>query len=197
MPDARPGRVRVAVLISGAGSNMAALIDAARDDDAPFDVVLVLSNRADAGGLAVAEAKGVAVDVVEHAAFGKDRAAHEKAVQAVLDAHAVEVVALAGYMRLLTPFLVGRWAGRMLNIHPSLLPKYPGLDTHARAIAAGDAEAGCSVHLVTEGVDEGPVLARSVVPVLPDDIPASLSQRVLAAEHTLYPRALADFCRSR
>ena len=197
MAEVRTGRVRLAILISGAGSNMAALIDAARDDDAPFDVVLVLSNRADAGGLAVAEAKGVAVGVVEHAAFGKDRAAHEKAVQAVLDAHAVEVVALAGYMRLLTPFLVGRWAARMLNIHPSLLPKYPGLDTHARAIAAGDAEAGCSVHLVTEGVDEGPVLARSAVPVLPDDIPASLSQRVLAAEHTLYPRALADFCRSR
>ena len=195
MPDARPGRVRVAVLISGAGSNMAALIDAGRGSDAPFDVVLVLSNRAAAGGLAVAEAKGVATAVVEHAAVGPDRAAHEQAVQAVLDAHAVEVVALAGYMRLLTPWLVGRWAGRMLNIHPSLLPKYPGLHTHARAIAAGDAEAGCSVHLVTEGVDEGPVLARSTVPVLPDDTPASLSQRVLAAEHALYPRALAEFCR--
>ena len=190
-------RRRVAVLISGAGSNMAALIDAAGQSDAPFEVVLVLSNKPDAGGLAVAEAKGVPTAVVDHIPFGKDRAAHEQAIQTVLETHGVEVVALAGYMRLLTPFLVGCWAGRMLNIHPSLLPKYPGLDTHARAIAAGDAEAGCTVHLVTEGVDEGPVLGQAAVPIQPDDIPASLAQRVLAAEHTLYPRALADFCRSR
>ena len=195
MPAGSPGRVRVAVLISGAGSNMAALIDAGREAAAPFEVVLVLSNRADAGGLAVASAKGVAVAVVDHAPFGKDRAAHEQAIHTALETHAVEVVALAGYMRLLTPWLVGRWAGRMLNIHPSLLPKYPGLDTHARAIAAGDAEAGCSVHLVTEGVDEGPVIGQATVPVLPDDTPASLAQRVLAAEHALYPRALGDFCR--
>lgn len=195
MDDARPGRVRVAVLISGAGSNMAALIDAGRDLAAPFEVVLVLSNRPEAGGLAVASAKGVAVAVVDHSPFGRDREAHERAVQTVLDSHAVEVVALAGYMRLLTPWLVGRWAGRMLNIHPSLLPKYPGLDTHARALAAGDAEAGCTVHLVTEGVDDGPVLGQASVPILPDDTPASLAQRVLAAEHELYPRVLADFCR--
>ena len=196
MPGARTGRIRVAVLISGAGSNMAALIDAADHNDAPFEVVLVLSNKAEAGGLAVAEAKGVSGAVVDHAAFGRDRAAHEQAVQTVLEAHGVEVVALAGYMRLLTPFLVGRWAGRMLNIHPSLLPKYPGLDTHARALAAGDAEAGCTVHLVTEGVDDGPVLGQSVVPVLDDDTPASLAQRVLASEHRLYPQAVADFCRT-
>ena len=189
-------RKRVAVLISGAGSNMAALIDAVGQADAPFEVVLVLSNKPGAGGLAVAEAKGVATAVVEHATFGKDRTAHEHAVQTVLEAHGVEVVALAGYMRLLTPFLVGRWAGRMLNIHPSLLPKYPGLDTHARAIAAGDTEAGCTVHLVTEGVDDGPVLGQAVVPVLDDDTPASLAQRVLASEHRLYPQALADFCRT-
>ncbi len=195
MPAARSGRVRVAVLISGAGSNMAALIDAAGQPDAPFEVVLVVSNKAGAGGLAVAEAKGVLTAVVDHLAFGKDRAAHEQAVQTVLEAHGVEVVALAGYMRLLTPFLVGRWAGRMLNIHPSLLPKYPGLDTHARAIAAGDAEAGCTVHLVTEGVDDGPVLGQAPVPVLDDDTPGSLAQRVLAAEHALYPRVLGDFCR--
>lgn len=195
MPHARTGPVRVAVLISGAGSNMAALIDASREPDAPFEVVLVLSNKAEAGGLAVAEAKGVATAVVPHGPFAGDRAAHERAVQAVLEAQDVEVVALAGYMRLLTPFLVGRWAGRMLNIHPSLLPKYPGLDTHARAIAAGDAEAGCSVHLVTEGVDDGPVLGQGIVPVLPDDTPASLAQRVLTAEHRLYARALSDFCR--
>lgn len=196
MPESRTGRVRVAVLISGAGSNMAALIDAAGQADAPFEVVLVLSNKAGAGGLAVAEAKGVATAVVDHGAFGKERTAHEQAIQTVLESHAVEVVALAGYMRLLTPFLVGRWAGRMLNIHPSLLPNYPGLDTHARAIAAGDAEAGCTVHLVSEGVDDGPVLGQAAVPVMAEDTPASLAQRVLASEHRLYPQALADFCRA-
>jgi formyltetrahydrofolate-dependent phosphoribosylglycinamide formyltransferase len=195
MPDVDTGRVRVAVLISGAGSNMAALIDAAREAGAPFEIAVVISNRPDAGGLAVAEAKGVATAVVDHSPFGRDREAHERAVQTVLEAHGVGFVALAGYMRLLTPWLVGRWAGRMLNIHPSLLPKYPGLDTHARAIAAGDAEAGCTVHLVTDGVDDGPVLAQARVPVLPDDTPGSLAQRVLAAEHGLYPQALADVCR--
>jgi phosphoribosylglycinamide formyltransferase 1 len=196
MPEARTGRVRAAVLISGAGSNMAALIDAAGQPDAPFEVVLVLSNKPEAGGLAIAEAKGVPAVAVDHARFGKDRTAHEQAIQTVLEAHSVEVVALAGYMRLLTPFLVERWAGRMLNIHPSLLPKYPGLDTHARAVAAGDAEAGCTVHLVTEGVDDGPVLGQAAVPVLENDTPASLAQRVLAAEHRLYPQALTDFCRT-
>ena len=195
MPDTSTGRVRVAVLISGAGSNMAALIDAATRAGAPFEVVLVLSNKPDAGGLALAENMGVATAVVDHTPFGKDRAAHEQAIQSTLDAHRVEVVALAGYMRLLTPFLVGRWAGRMLNIHPSLLPKYPGLDTHARALAAGDAEAGCTVHLVTDGVDEGPVLGQARVPIEPGDTPGTLARRVLSAEHDLYPRALADFCR--
>lgn len=190
-------RTRVAVLISGSGSNMAALADAARAEDAPFEIALVLSNRPGAGGLAIAREKGLAVAVVDHRPFGADREAHERAVDAALTAHAVEVVALAGYMRLLTPWLVQRWAGRMLNIHPSLLPKYPGLDTHARALAAGDLEAGCTVHLVTEGVDEGPVLAQAAVPLLPDDTPASLAQRVLTAEHALYPRALADFCRAQ
>jgi len=196
MPPNRPGCVRVAVLISGAGSNMAALIDAGTDAAVPFDVAVVISNKADAGGLAVAETKGVATAVVEHGPFGRNREAHERAVQAVLEAHDIEVVALAGYMRVLTPWLVGLWAGRMLNIHPSLLPKYPGLDTHARALAARDAEGGCSVHLVSEGVDEGRVLDQSSIPVLADDTPASLSQRVLTAEHELYPRALAAFCRT-
>ncbi len=188
------GRVRVAILISGAGSNMAALIDAAARPEASFEVVLVVSNDPRAGGLAVAEAKGVPVFTLAHQPFGPDRAAHEAAIQARLAAADVEVVALAGYMRLLTPWFVGRWAGRMLNIHPSLLPKYPGLNTHARAIAAGDAVAGCSVHLVTEGVDEGPVLAQAEVPILAGDTPESLAQRVLNAEHGLYPRALADLC---
>lgn len=181
---------RVAVLISGAGSNMAALIDAGAQADATFEVALVVSNVPDAGGLAIAEAKGVKVVTVDHRPFGKDREAHERIVQGLLEAHDIEAVALAGYMRLLTPFLVGMWAGRMLNIHPSLLPKYPGLDTHARAIAAGDAEAGCTVHLVTEGVDEGPILGQARVPVLADDTPLSLSQRVRVAEHQLYVACL-------
>lgn len=197
MPIPSSGRVRVAVLISGAGSNMAALVDAARETSCPFEVALVLSNRPDAGGLAVAREKGVAVAAVDHRPFGKDREAHERAVDAELVEHGIEVVALAGYMRLLTPWLVRRWEGRMLNIHPSLLPKYPGLDTHARALAAGDDEAGCTVHLVTEGVDEGPVLARTAVPVLADDTPASLAQRVLTAEHRLYAATLSDFCRAQ
>lgn len=190
------GRVRVAILISGGGSNMAALIDATTLPDAPFEIVLVLSNDPEAGGLAVARSKGVRAVAIDHRPFGKDRAAHEAAIQAELDAVSVQVVALAGYMRVLTPWLVGRWSGRMLNIHPSLLPSYPGLDTHARAIAAGDAEAGCTVHIVTDGVDEGPILARSAVPIVQDDTPASLAKRVLQAEHALYPRALADFCRT-
>lgn len=189
-------KTRVAVLISGAGSNMAALIDAGTQADAPFEVVLVVSNTPDAGGLTLAGARGVKAVAVDHRPFGKDREAHERVIQGLLEAHDVRVVALAGYMRLLTPWLVGRWAGRMLNIHPSLLPKYPGLDTHARAIAAGDAETGCTVHLVTEGVDEGPILGQARVPVLPDDTPLSLSERVRVAEHGLYPAALAGFCRA-
>jgi len=191
------GKTRVAVLISGTGSNMAALIDAGQAPDSPFEVVLVLSNIPDAGGLAVAAGKGVAALALDHRRFGKYRPAHEAVLDALLTRHGVQIVALAGYMRLLTPWLVGRWAGRMLNIHPSLLPKYPGLDTHARAIAAGDAEAGCTVHLVTEGVDEGPILAQARVPVRPGDTAQTLARRVLVAEHALYPAALADLCRSR
>ena len=187
--------IRVAVLISGAGSNMAALIDAGRAPDAPFEVVLVVSNRPDAGGLAVAEAKGVPVVSVDHRLYG-EREVHERAIDVALTDAGVRVVSLAGYMRLLTPWLVERWAGRMLNIHPSLLPMYPGLDTHARALTAGDAEAGCTVHLVTDGVDDGPALAQARVPVLADDTPASLAERVRVAEHALYPRTLADFCRA-
>lgn len=189
-------RVNVAVLISGAGSNMAALIDAASQDDSPFRVVLVLSNVPDAGGLAIAAAKGVSTARVDHRLWKGDREGHERAIDAILADHGVETVALAGYMRILTPWLVTRWSGRMLNIHPSLLPLYPGLDTHARAIAAGDTEAGSTVHLVTDGVDEGPILAQARVPILADDTPASLAERVKGAEHRLYPQALADFCRT-
>lgn len=194
MPEAGP--VRVAVLISGAGSNMAALIDAGQQAGAPFEVALVLSNKPAAGGLAVAAAKGVPVATVDHVLFGRDREAHEKAIDAALRLHGIGVVALAGYMRVLTPWMVDRWAGRMINIHPSLLPLYQGLDTHARALADGRTEAGCSVHMVSEGVDEGRILAQTAVPIVANDTPDSLAQRVLAAEHLLYPRALADFCRT-
>ncbi|WP_339928628.1 phosphoribosylglycinamide formyltransferase [uncultured Brevundimonas sp.] len=196
MPIRIPGRRRVAVLISGAGSNMAALIAAGQAPDAPFEVVLVIANTPEAGGLAIAGAAGVPALTIDHRPYGKDRAAHEQAINAMLDEHGVEVVALAGYMRLLTPWLVGRWAGRMLNIHPSLLPLYPGLDTHARAIAAGDSEAGCTVHIVTEGVDEGPALGQARVPVRDDDTPATLAERVKVAEHQLYPHVLSTYCRT-
>ena len=191
--------VRVAVLISGAGSNMAALIDAAnagaeRAGGASHEVVLVVSNRPDADGLAIAEAKGVTALAIDHRPFGKDREGHERAVHDALIQAGVQVIALAGYMRILTPWLVRSWAGRMLNIHPSLLPLYPGLDTHGRAIAAGDAEAGCTVHLVTDGVDEGPILGQARVPILTGDTAETLSERVRVAEHGLYPKVLAAFC---
>ena len=183
--------VRVAVLISGTGSNLRALVEGAGD---AYSVALVLSNRPEAPGLAWAADRGIATLALPHAPFGKDRQAHEAAIDDALRAHDIQVVALAGYMRVLTPWLVGRWSGRMLNIHPSLLPKYPGLDTHRRAIEAGDAEAGCTVHLVSEGVDEGPVLDQARVPVLDGDTPETLAARVLEAEHRLYPAALERFC---
>ncbi len=175
---------------------MAALIEASRASEAKYEVALVLSNRPDAGGLELARGAGIEAVAVDHRPFGKDREAHERAVQAELERAGVEVVALAGYMRLLTPWLVRKWDGRMLNIHPSLLPLYPGLDTHARAVAAGDVEAGCTVHLVTEGVDEGPILGQTRVPILPGDDAATLADRVLISEHGLYPRILDEFCRS-
>ncbi|MDO9609203.1 MAG: phosphoribosylglycinamide formyltransferase [Brevundimonas sp.] len=195
MSSPAASHVRVAVLISGTGSNMAALIDAGQVADSGYEVALVLSNIDGAGGLAIAAAKGVQTVSIPHKPFGKDREAHERAVDEALRAARVEVIALAGYMRILTPWLVRAWDGRMLNIHPSLLPLYPGLDTHARAIAAGDAEAGCTVHLVTEGVDEGPILGQARVPIIDGDTPASLAERVKTAEHRLYPQVLGAFCR--
>ncbi|HEV2083302.1 MAG TPA: phosphoribosylglycinamide formyltransferase [Brevundimonas sp.] len=188
-------RVPVAVLISGAGSNMAAIADAARMPDAAFEVRAVISNVPGAGGLALAEARGIPAVVVDHRAFGQDRRNHEQAIHAVLEAHGVEVVALAGYMRLLTPWLVSAWEGRMLNIHPSLLPRHPGLDTHGRALKAGDVEAGCTVHVVIDDVDAGPILGQSRVPVLPGDDVHALAARVRTAEHELYPAVLDRFCR--
>ncbi len=185
-------KVRVAVLISGRGSNMEALIKAARAPDYPAEIVLVLSNKPDAAGLEIARGLGVQAEAVPAKPFGKDREAHERALDERLRAAGVEIVCLAGYMRLLTPYLVGRWAGRMLNIHPSLLPEFPGLDTHARALAAGETKHGCTVHLVTEGMDEGPVMAQAEVRVLPGDTEEALAARVLAQEHRIYPAVLAQ-----
>jgi phosphoribosylglycinamide formyltransferase-1 len=184
---------RVGILISGRGSNMAALLEAARDPAFPAEIVVVLSNRPDAGGLAVAAAAGVAAAAIDHRPFKGDRAEHERAIDRELRKAGAEVVCLAGYMRLLTPFLVDAWAGRMLNIHPSLLPAFPGLDTHARALAAGAKLHGCTVHLVTQAMDEGPILAQAAVPVLAGDTEDDLAARVLRQEHALYPAALAAF----
>jgi formyltetrahydrofolate-dependent phosphoribosylglycinamide formyltransferase len=184
---------RVGVLISGRGSNMVALADAARDAAYPAEIALVVSNDPAAAGLALAAARGIATVAIAHRPYRRDRAAHEAAIAAALDDAGVEIVCLAGYMRLLTPFLVGRYAGRMLNIHPSLLPAFPGLDTHARALEAGVRFHGCTVHLVTEAMDEGPILAQAAVPVRPGDDADALAARVLAEEHLLYAAALARY----
>ncbi len=184
-------RAKIAILISGAGTNMAALLYASRMADAPFEVVLVASNDAEAPGLALAALEGVPTFALSHK--GMTRAAHDAAMEtAVLEAGADHIV-LAGYMRILSDGFVARWAGRMLNIHPSLLPKYKGLDTFARAIAAGDSHAGASVHLVTPELDAGEVLAQAKVAIAADDTPESLAARVRFAEHQLYPRAVADY----
>jgi formyltetrahydrofolate-dependent phosphoribosylglycinamide formyltransferase len=187
-------RKRVAVLISGRGSNFKALLDAQSAVDCPYEIALVVSNVEDAAGLDIARAAGVATFAKSHK--GLKRAEFDALVDAELRAHDIEAVALAGYMRLLSPGFVEGWAGRMVNIHPSLLPLYKGLDTHARAIEAGDAKHGCSVHLVTAGLDEGPVLAQAEVPILPGDTPDTLAARVLVEEHRLYPLALAELVRT-
>lgn len=187
-------RTKVGVLISGRGSNMAALIEAARAPGYPAEIALVLSNRPQAPGLETAAAAGVETLAIDHQPFGKgpaEREAHERELDAALRAHGVEIVALAGYMRVLTPWLVGQWRGRMLNVHPSLLPLFPGLETHRRALEAGVKLHGCTVHLVSEGVDEGPILGQAAVPVLEGDTEETLAARVLKAEHRLYPACLA------
>lgn len=188
--DDTMSRKRVAVLISGRGSNMAALIDAAGDDAFPAEIVLVLSNRPDAGGLTVARQAGIATETVDHTAFGKDRAAFERRLQEKLTQHRIDLVGLAGFMRLLTPGFVGQWAGRMLNIHPALLPAFKGLDTHRRALAAGVKIHGASVHFVVPEMDSGPIVAQGAVPVHDGDTEATLAARVLAVEHRIYPLAL-------
>jgi phosphoribosylglycinamide formyltransferase-1 len=185
---------RVAILISGGGSNMVALLRDMAEDRAAVPV-LVASNDPAAQGLDRAAALGVPTAAVDHRAFAGDRAAFEAALLVPLLAARPDILCLAGFMRVLTPGFVDRFRGRMLNIHPSLLPLYPGLHTHARALAAGDREAGCTVHVVTPVLDDGPVLGQARVPVLPGDTEATLGARVLAMEHRLYPAVLRRFVR--
>ncbi len=181
---------RVAVLISGRGSNMTALIEAAKAADYPAVIAVVISNRADAAGLERARAENIATAVVDHRPFGDDREAFERALDAELRRHRVDLVCLAGFMRLFTPNFVERWSGRMLNIHPALLPQFKGLHTHRRALAAGVREHGATVHFVVPEMDAGPIIAQDAVPVLEGDTEESLAERVLAVEHRLYPQAL-------
>ena len=181
---------RVAILISGRGSNMASLIAAAKDDSYPAEIALVVSNRPDAAGLDHAKRQGIATAVVDHTRYGKDRAAFEHALQDVLTAHRIELVCLAGFMRLLTPWFVGQWQGRMLNIHPALLPAFKGLHTHERALEAGVKTHGATVHFVSAEMDSGEIIAQAEVPVLAGDTPDTLAARVLEAEHRIYPQAL-------
>jgi phosphoribosylglycinamide formyltransferase-1 len=183
-------RKRVAVLISGRGSNMAALIEAAKDKSYPAEIALVLSNQTDAGGLVTAHSGGIATEAIDHTLFGKDRPAFERAMQAVLDAHHIDLVCLAGFMRLLSPTFVGQWQNRMLNIHPALLPAFKGLDTHKRALDAGAKVHGATVHFVVPEMDAGPIIMQGAVAVRDDDTEPSLAARVLAVEHRIYPEAL-------
>ncbi len=189
-------KTRVAILISGGGSNMAALLDSMGPDH-PAEPVLVLSNRPEAGGLAKARARGVPTAVVDHRPYRGDRAGFEAAMSRELEGARADLLCFAGFMRILTPGFITRWNGRMLNIHPSLLPKYKGLNTHVRAIEAGDAEAGCTVHEVTADLDGGPILGQASVPILPGETAERLAARVLEQEHRLYPAVLRDFVLSK
>jgi phosphoribosylglycinamide formyltransferase 1 len=184
------GRKRTAVLISGRGSNMRALIEHARNPSYPAEIVLVLSNRPDAAGLAFAKESNIPCAVVDHRIYA-GREEFERSMQLVLELHRIELICLAGFMRMLTPWFIGQWQGRLLNIHPALLPAYRGLDTHARALADGAKIHGCTVHFVSQEMDEGPIIAQAEVSVLDADTPESLAARVLAQEHILYPAALA------
>lgn len=178
---------RIAILISGRGSNMRALVEQAED----YEVALVASNKPEAPGLTWASERGLRTWSLE--SKGTDKEQYDRTLSAALDQYSVGTIALAGFMRILTPWFVDQWDGRIVNIHPSLLPKYRGLDTHSRAIAAGDSLAGCSVHLVTAELDAGEVLGQAQVPILASDTPGALEQRVLAAEHQLYPKVLNEF----
>ena len=183
---------RIVVLISGQGSNLDAIVRASEAQDWPGRVVAVISNRAEARGLQSAQAKGIATAALDHKAFA-DRAAFDAALADLIDGHAPDLVVLAGFMRILTPAFVARYEGRMLNIHPSLLPAFTGLNTHRRALEEGCKVTGATVHFVSADLDHGPIVAQAVVPVLPGDDEAALARRVLAAEHELYPRAVGWF----
>ncbi|MEQ3747512.1 MAG: phosphoribosylglycinamide formyltransferase [Henriciella sp.] len=187
--------LRLAILISGRGSNMESILQAAEAEDYPLEPALVLSNRPNAAGLKIAEGMGIQTKSVDHTLFGKDREAFEVAMHVALKESKIDIIALAGFMRILTPWFVNKWVGRLVNIHPSLLPKYPGLNTHQRAIDAGDAHAGCSVHWVTEGVDEGQVIDQAKVAIATGETAASLAEKILPLEHALYPVALAKAAR--
>jgi phosphoribosylglycinamide formyltransferase 1 len=181
---------RVAILISGRGSNMAALIEAAKAKDFPAEIVVVISNRTDAGGLATASRNGIATVAIESKPFGKDRAAFEATLQAALDQHKVELICLGGFMRLFTAGFVQHWYGRMLNIHPSLLPSFPGLEPQNQALRAGVKISGATVHFVIPETDAGPIVMQGAVAVLDDDTPDTLAARILTVEHRIYPNAL-------
>src|SRR5436309_932709 len=181
---------RVAILISGRGSNMVALIEAARPADFPAEIVLVISNRADAPGLEKAKASGIPTVVIESSSFGKDRAGFEAVLQSTLDQHGIELICLGGFMRLFTAEFAKRWYGRMLNIHPSLLPSFPGLDPHGQALRAGVKISGATVHFVTPETDAGPIVMQGAVAVRDGDTPEMLAARVLDIEHRIYPEAL-------
>jgi phosphoribosylglycinamide formyltransferase 1 len=183
-------RKRVAVLISGRGSNMAALIEAAKDKTYPAEIAAVISNRPDAGGLMVARANGIATEVVDHTTHGRDRPAFERALQALLEKHRIDIVCLAGFMRLLTAGFVKQWQHRIINIHPALLPAFKGLDTHRRALEAGVPVHGATVHFVVPEMDSGPIIAQAAVNVRPADTEEELAARVLKVEHQIYPLAL-------
>ncbi len=181
---------RVAILISGRGSNMAALIEAAAAADFPAEIVVVIANRSDAGGLEKAKARGIPTVSIESKPFGKDRAAFEAVLQSALDDHRIDLICLGGFMRLLTAEFVQRWYGRMLNIHPSLLPSFPGLDPQGQALRAGVKISGATVHFVIPETDAGPILMQGAVAVRDDDTPDSLAARILEVEHRIYPEAL-------
>ena len=182
---------RVAILISGRGSNMMALVEAAVAPDFPAEIALVLSNRPDAAGLDWAASRGIPVAAVDHKTFGKDREAFERAMQGVLEDNSIDLVCLAGFMRVLTPWFVAQWQGRMLNIHPALLPSYRGLHTHERALEDGVKIHGCTVHFVVPEMDAGPIILQAAVPVEDSDDADALAARVLCEEHRIYPQALA------
>lgn len=187
-------RVKLGILISGTGSNMAAIIAATKNRDYPAEVALVLSNRPKAKGIDTAQRAGIKTAILDHRPFGDDRESFEQEVDKLLQEAQIELLVLAGFMRILSPWMVSRWSNRLINIHPSLLPKFKGLNTHARVLKAKEKQHGCTVHWVSEGVDEGKIIDQSIVKVEQNDTEATLASRVLLAEHQLYPRAIKAVC---